>query len=246
MLVAAAMRFPQNGVARPTIRRVVAHIVEQRGEPAARAWLAEHAAAFRGTDEDQTIGYEIALSLDREGKKQEAHDALLESARAHPYPRAASPTTRCVRAAKIDEELGAGPRPRSTSAILLATHEVSHGFAGKYDMASYERPRFPEARSASPRFTATSSTITPPRAQAFEAYYRDHRTARKRDSRCGPRPASRSKTATRKAACALTDASPASSPTPATRRAPARSARAPPRRSASAPTTSSAPARHED
>ena len=37
MLIAAAIRFPQNGVARPTIRRVVAHIVELRGEPAARA-----------------------------------------------------------------------------------------------------------------------------------------------------------------------------------------------------------------
>lgn len=181
MLVAAAIRFPQNGVARPTIRRVVAHIVEQRGEPAARAWLADHAAAFRGTDEDQTIGYEIALSLDREGKKQEAHDALLESARAHPYPKGSLTDDALVRASKIDEELGRWAEAAKHLRDLLATHEVSNPMAGKYDMASYERPRFPEAALRLAEIYRDELHDHAAARRAFEELYRDHPSARKRD-----------------------------------------------------------------
>ncbi|MEO5728965.1 MAG: tetratricopeptide repeat protein, partial [Byssovorax sp.] len=181
MLVAAAIRFPQNGVARPTIRRVVAHIVELRGEPAARAWLADHAATFRGTDEDQTIGYEIALSFDREGKKQEAHDALMESARAHPYPKGSLTDDALVRASKIDEELGRWAEAAKHLHDLLATQEVSHGIAGKYDMASYERPRFPEAALRLGEIYRDELHDHAAARRAFEALYRDHPKARKRD-----------------------------------------------------------------
>jgi tetratricopeptide (TPR) repeat protein len=181
MLVAAAIRFPQNGVARPTIRRVVAHIVELRGEPAARAWLADHAATFRGTDEDQTIGYEIALSFDREGKKQEAHDALMASARAHPYPKGSLTDDALVRASKIDEELGRWAEAAKHLHDLLATQEVSHGIAGKYDMASYERPRFPEAALRLAEIYRDKLHDHAAARRAFEALYRDHPKARKRD-----------------------------------------------------------------
>ncbi len=181
MLIAAAIRFPQNGVARPTIRRVVAHIVELRGEPAARAWLADHAATFRGTDEDQTIGYEIALSFDREGKKQEAHDALMERARAHPYPKGSLTDDALVRASKIDEELGRWAEAAKHLHDLLATQEVSHGIAGKYDMASYERPRFPEAALRLGEIYRDKLHDHAAARRAFEALYRDHPKARKRD-----------------------------------------------------------------
>lgn len=181
MLIAAAIRFPQSGVARPTIRRVVAHIVELRGEPAARAWLADHAATFRGTDEDQTIGYEIALSFDREGKKQEAHDALMESARAHPYPKGSLTDDALVRASKIDEELGRWAEAAKHLHDLLATQEVSHGIAGKYDMASYERPRFPEAALRLGEIYRDKLHDRAAARRAFEALYRDHPKARKRD-----------------------------------------------------------------
>ncbi len=181
MLIAAAIRFPQSGVARPTIRRVVAHIVELRGEPAARAWLADHAATFRGTDEDQTIGYEIALSFDREGKKQEAHDALVESARAHPYPKGSLTDDALVRASRIDEELGRWAEAAKHLHDLLATQEVSHGIAGKYDMASYERPRFPEAALRLGEIYRDKLHDHAAARRAFEALYRDHPKARKRD-----------------------------------------------------------------
>ena len=181
MLIAAAIRFPQNGVARPTIRRVVAHVVELRDEPAARAWLADQAAAFHGTDEDQTIGYEIALSLDREGKKQEAHDALLESARANPYPKGSLTDDALVRASKIDEELGRWAEAAKHLRDLLATQEVSHGIAGKYDMASYERPRFPEAALRLGEIYRDKLHDHAAARRAFADLYRDHPKARKRD-----------------------------------------------------------------
>ena len=181
MLGDTAMRFPQNGVARPTIRRVVAHLAEVSGEPAARVWLAAHETAFHGTYEDQTIGYEIALSLDREGKKQEAHDALIASAVAHPYPRGGLTDDALVRASKIDEELGHWAEAAKHLEDLLATHEVSHGFAGKYDMASYERPRFPEAGLHLAEIYRDKLHDHAAARRAFEASYRDHPTARKRD-----------------------------------------------------------------
>jgi tetratricopeptide (TPR) repeat protein len=181
MLADTAIRFPQNGVARPTIRRVVTHIAEVSGEPAARAWLAAHEAAFKGTYEEQTIGYESALSLDREGKKQEAHDALMASARAHPYPKGGLTDDALVRASKIDEELGNWAEAAKHLEDLLATHEVSHGFAGKYDMASYERPRFPEAGLHLAEIYRDRLHDHAAARKAFEASYRDHPTARKRD-----------------------------------------------------------------
>jgi tetratricopeptide (TPR) repeat protein len=181
MLGETAVRFPENGVARPTIRRIVTHLAEVSGEPAARAWLAAHEAAFRGTYEDQTIGYEIALSFDREGKKQEAHDALMASAAAHPYPKGGLTDDALVRASKIDEELGRWAEAAKHLEDLLATHEVSHGFAGKYDMASYERPRFPEAGLHLAEIYRDKLHDHAAARRAFEASYRDHPTARKRD-----------------------------------------------------------------
>ena len=181
MLGDAAARFPQTGVARPTIRRIVAHVAEVRGEPAARAWLAAHAEAFRGTDEDQAIGYEIARSLEREGKKQEAHDALLASARAHPYPKGGLTDDALVHAAKIDEELGRWTEAVEHLRSLLDTQEISHGIAGKYDMASYERPRFPEAALRIAEIYRDQLHDHAAARKAFEAFYRDHPKARKRD-----------------------------------------------------------------
>lgn len=181
LLAEAAIHFPANGVARPTIRRIVTHTAELRGEPAARAWLAAHEAVFRGTDEEQSIGYEIALSFDREGKKQEAHDALMESARAHPYPKGGLTDDALVRASALDEELGRFDEAAKHLRDLLVTQEVSHGFAGKYDMASYERPRFPEAALHLAEIYRDKLHDHAAARAAFEALYRDHPKARKRD-----------------------------------------------------------------
>ena len=181
MLGDAAARFPQTGVARPTIGRIVAHVAEVRGEPAARAWLAANAAAFRGTDEDQAIGYEIARSLDREGKKQEAHDALLASARAHPYPKGGLTDDALFHAAEIDGELGRWAEAVEHLRGLLDTQEVSHGIAGKYDMASYERPRFPEAALRVAEIYRDELHDHAAARRAFAAFYVNHPKARKRD-----------------------------------------------------------------
>jgi tetratricopeptide (TPR) repeat protein len=205
MLEGAAIQFPNDGVARPAVRRVVAHLAEARGEPAARAWLTAHDATFRGTDEDQLIGYEIALSLEREGKKQEAHDAFLASARAHPYPKGSLTDDALIAAAHLDEELGRFQEATAHLRDLLDTQEVSHPFAGKYDMASYERPRFPEAALHLAEIYRDKLHDHPAARAAFEAYYRNHRTARKRDLALWSEARLALEDGDTKAACALTE-----------------------------------------
>jgi TolA-binding protein len=140
LLEEAADRYPNHGLCRPSIRRLVEHIAEQDGEPKVRDFLARKTRVFRGTDQEQTIAYEIALSLDRAGQKAEAHDAFVATARAHPYPFGGLTDDALVRAARIDEARGRDEEAVRHLRDLLSSREVSSG------MGSYERPRYAEAQ----------------------------------------------------------------------------------------------------
>ncbi len=146
LLEEAARRNPNNGVTRPSIRRFVAHLGETQGELAVLAWLRAQERAFRGTDQDQTIAYEEALCLDRMGRKQEAHDAFLASAKVRPYPHGALTDDSFWQAAQMDQDLGRHEEAVTHLRELLSPMEARMPIVGKYDMASYERPRFPEAQ----------------------------------------------------------------------------------------------------
>jgi tetratricopeptide (TPR) repeat protein len=146
LLEEAARRNPDNGVTRPSIRRFVAHLGETQGELAVLAWLRAQEKAYQGTDQDQTIAYEEALCLDRMGRKQEAHDAFLASAKVRPYPHGALTDDSFWQAAQMDQDLGRYDEAVTHLRALLSPMESRMPIVGKYDMASYERPRFPEAQ----------------------------------------------------------------------------------------------------
>jgi len=136
LLDEATRRFPNHGVTRPMIRRIADHVADEQGEEAALTWLRSRIAVFKGTEQEQMIEYEIALSLERLGKHAEAHDDLLATARAHPYPFGGLTDDALFRAAEIDVELGRPKEAVRHLRELLAPRET----AGP--PASYDRPRF--------------------------------------------------------------------------------------------------------
>jgi tetratricopeptide (TPR) repeat protein len=140
MLEGALVRYPQDGLARTALRRLVAHVSEAAGDAAALALLDRLRPKLRGTDEDQMVDYEAALCQDRMGHKAEAHDALVAAARARPYPKGALTDDAFVRAARLDIELGRAEEATRHLREVLASREESSF------MSSDERPRYPEAQ----------------------------------------------------------------------------------------------------
>jgi tetratricopeptide (TPR) repeat protein len=140
MLDAAALRFPAHGVARPAILRLVRHAQDRGGEPAVLAFLDAHEAAFRATEQDEVIAYERALSLDRAGRRKEAHDTFLASARKHPYPSGGLTDDAYWHAAEIDVDEGRYDEAIAHLREMLSAREAAGAWA------SYERPRYSQAQ----------------------------------------------------------------------------------------------------
>jgi tetratricopeptide (TPR) repeat protein len=119
---------------------MVQHAQDVGGEAAVLAWLDAHEAIFRDTEQDEVISYERALSLERAGRRKEAHDLFLASARRHPYPFGGLTDDSFWRAAAIDDEDGRYDEAIAHLRELLSSREPSGG------MASYERPRYSDAQ----------------------------------------------------------------------------------------------------
>jgi TolA-binding protein len=172
LLEEAADRYPNHGLCRPSIRRLVEHVEEQGGAAAVLAFLDRKKAVFRGTDQAQTIDYEIALALEREGKLAEAHDTLVATARAHPYPFGGLTDDALVRAARLDLSLGRAQEATHHLRELLSAHEVTSG------MGSYERPRYGEAQMLL--------------GEIYRDHLKDHAAARREFAKvCAEHPTSR-------------------------------------------------------
>jgi tetratricopeptide (TPR) repeat protein len=135
-----ARRFPAHGLARPALHRLLEHAADGGGEPAVLAFLDAHEPVFRGTDQDEVIGYERARSLERAGRRREAHDTFLASARRHPYPSGSLTDDAFWHAAAIDDEDGRYDEAITHLRELLAPRESSGPWV------SYERPRYSEAQ----------------------------------------------------------------------------------------------------
>lgn len=140
MLEAATRRYPKHGLARISLRRLVRHAEDGAGPEAAIRWLDSREPVFRGTELDEVRSYERALALERAGKKVEAHDAFLASAKKHPYPFGGLNDDSYWHAAAIDEELGRYDEAITHLRALLASREPSGAWA------SYERPRYSDAQ----------------------------------------------------------------------------------------------------
>jgi tetratricopeptide (TPR) repeat protein len=175
MLQEAARRFPAHGVARPALHRLVMHAQDTGGEPAVLAFLDANEAAFRGTDQDEVIAYERALSLERAGRRREAHDAFLASARRHPYPSGGLTDDAYWRAAGIDEEDGRYEEAIAHLRELLSFREPAGAFA------SYERPRYSEAQLRIAEIYKGRLKDHAAARREFDRLYTGHPTTLKRD-----------------------------------------------------------------
>lgn len=175
MLDEATRRNPTHGLARPSVHRLLAHAEEEGGPAAALAWLDAHDAALRGTELDEVMSYERARALLRAGRKHEAHEAFLASARRHPYPFGGLTDDAFWHAAEIDEEAGNFAEAIAHLRELLASREPSGAWS------SYERPRFSEAQL---RIALIYRDRLKDRAAArreYEKLYALHPTTIKRD-----------------------------------------------------------------
>jgi tetratricopeptide (TPR) repeat protein len=175
MLDEAARRFPAHGLARPAIHRLVLHAQDQGGEPAVLAFLDAHAAVFHGTEQDEVIAYERALSLERSGRRKEAHDAFLAQARSHPYPFGGLTDDAFFHAATIDDEDGRSEEAIAHLRELLESREPSGAWS------SYERPRYSQAQLRIAEIYRDKLKDRAAARREFDKLYALHKTAIKRD-----------------------------------------------------------------
>lgn len=134
-LEAVAVRFPESGVARVALNRVLRISADGGGPAAALARLDALGPKLQSTALAETVTYERAKCLAELGKTEAARDAFLDVATRWPYPRAYFDDA-LYRASELDEKLG---RPEAAIADL----ERMLSYREKSTMiGSYERPRY--------------------------------------------------------------------------------------------------------
>jgi TolA-binding protein len=134
-LEAVALRFPESGVARVALERLIRHD-DETGAARTLAHLDALAPKVAKTSLEEVVAYERAKRLAELGRLEEARDALVSVADRWPYPTGAYFDDALYRASEIEEKLG---RPREAIALLerlLSFRESS------VTVGSYERPRY--------------------------------------------------------------------------------------------------------
>jgi tetratricopeptide (TPR) repeat protein len=167
--------LPSSGNARAALGRLTAHVRETGGDEAAVAWLASKQKRFEKTELDQTVSYERANALERLGRLEEARDAWVSAARAHPYPHG-SLTDDCLwKAADVEVRLG-----HFAQAILLL-REMLAPLETSGNPGSYTRPRFPSAQQRIAEIYRDSLRDHAAARREFHALYERHKDTILRD-----------------------------------------------------------------
>jgi tetratricopeptide (TPR) repeat protein len=135
-LEAMLLRFPDDGVARSALHRLVAHEDETQGDARGLELLKRLQPKLDGTERGEEIAYGIALRLDRLGRTLEARDAFAAVAARWAYPHGTLFDDALFRASLLDERLGRYEEAIADLRKMLVVRESSW-FSG-----SYERPRF--------------------------------------------------------------------------------------------------------
>ncbi|MBX3220161.1 MAG: tetratricopeptide repeat protein [Labilithrix sp.] len=134
-LEAVALRFPENGVGKVALVRVLRRD-DESGPAATLAHLDALGPKLAKTALEEDIAYERAKRVAELGRLEEARDAFVAVADRWPYPGGAYFDDALYRASEIEEKLG---RPREAIALLermLSFRERS------VTIGSYERPRY--------------------------------------------------------------------------------------------------------
>ena len=194
----AIRAYPQHGITRLAIRRFVDREKDRSGEGAVLAWLDAHRAAFKGTDQEEVIAYETAASLQRGGRKQEAHDAFLATAARWPYPRGGFTTDALWEAAVIDEELGRHAEAIAHLRKLVDPRERAD------TTGSYERPRYIVAQLRIAEIFRDKLKDNASARREFHRVYTDYKLSIKRDDALWSEARLAHQDGDRDAACSLT------------------------------------------
>ncbi|OJY27028.1 MAG: hypothetical protein BGO98_44765 [Myxococcales bacterium 68-20] len=173
-LEAIALRFPESGVGKVALGRVIRHD-DESGPAKTLAHLDALAPKVAKTSLEELVLYERAKRIAELGRYEEARDAFVLVADRWPYPGGAYFDDALYRASEMEEKLG---RPREAIAHLermLSFRESSS------TMGSYERPRY---SSAILRIATLYEERLGDRAKARETLHRlyaDFKTSTLRD-----------------------------------------------------------------
>jgi hypothetical protein len=137
--VDVARRFPSSGIARPALRRAIAHEDEIHGAAGALAFVEKLAPPFDRTDLGETIAYETALHLAALGRDAEARDAFVAMTKRWTYYTGVFWDDGLYRASVLDEKLGDDAGAAHLLEQMLAERTSS------WIMGTYERPRYEPA-----------------------------------------------------------------------------------------------------
>jgi tetratricopeptide (TPR) repeat protein len=174
-LLAAVFAYPAHGLVRHSLKRMIAHVEEERGPEAALAWLEPVHARLVGTDAEEAASYERGGLLARCDRKEEAIRALLAQARKFKYPQGSLTDDAFYVASLFLEDLGRHQQAIDVLREMLAPSEAA--YAG----ASYRRPRFPQAQYRIAVLYRDRLKDVEAAKREFWRVYTDHETARQTD-----------------------------------------------------------------
>lgn len=174
-LEAAMLRFPESGVARVALGRILRHDDETAGAATALAHLEALGPRVANTALEQDVAYERSKRLADTGQTEAARDAFLDVARRWPYPKGAFFDDALYRASELEEKLG---RPREAIAHLehLLSFRESSATIG-----SYERPRYVPALLRIAQLYEERLNDRERAREALHRLYAEHKTSTMRD-----------------------------------------------------------------
>jgi tetratricopeptide (TPR) repeat protein len=119
---------------------LIEHQQELGGDEAALKWIDGPGRTLRGSELDQQLDYERALTLEKLGRTAEARDLFVKTATDHPYPFGGLTDDALWHASLAEEKLGRYDAAIAHLRTLLADREASRM------TGSYERPRYSPAQ----------------------------------------------------------------------------------------------------
>lgn len=174
-LLAAIQKYPQHGLVRHSLRRMIAEVEDTKGPQAALAWLEPVHTRLVGTEAEEAASYERGGLLARCDRKEEAIASLLAQARKFKYPQGSLTDDAFFVASLFLEDLGRYKEAIDVLREMLAPMEAA--YAG----ASYRRPRFPQAQYRLAVLYRDRLGDKEAAKREFFRVYSDHETARQTD-----------------------------------------------------------------
>jgi len=158
-------RFPNDGLGKSALHRLLRHEDEARGPAATLAYLEARAPELASTERAEEVAYETAQRLEALGKLEEARDSLVRVAARWRYPVGALWDDALYEAAELDVRLGRPQIALSDLDAMLSQEEVS------ILNGSYTRPRYPDGTLLAGRIWRDELHDTAQARRMFHAAY---------------------------------------------------------------------------